>query len=217
MKYSSHSTYFNKENEEVPSVTTILKILNKPSLIKWANFMGFKRKNIQAILDESSFIGTMVHKCIESYLMKELFIYIEVRPYTKMVIMKYLNQFINWKNNQEIVPNFMEKQFSCDKFGGTVDFYGEVNGKQTILDFKTSKSVYSSMFLQLGAYCYMLELHGYSVEQAGIVTVRDTQCFSTIKTREELQDYIDIFLVLSNFFHLWYDKNVNDGWGDILV
>ena len=29
-KYSEHSTYFNKEKVEVPSVTTIMKVLNKP-------------------------------------------------------------------------------------------------------------------------------------------------------------------------------------------
>ena len=28
-KYSDHSTYTNKEGTEVPSVTTILKVLNK--------------------------------------------------------------------------------------------------------------------------------------------------------------------------------------------
>ena len=42
-KFSAHNVYCNKDDKEVPSVTTILKIINKPSLMYWANGMGFRR------------------------------------------------------------------------------------------------------------------------------------------------------------------------------
>ena len=38
-----HRKYFNKDGKEVPSCTTIIKMLNKPELVKWANYMGFKK------------------------------------------------------------------------------------------------------------------------------------------------------------------------------
>ena len=34
-KFSDHSTYVNNDKIEVPSATTILKILNKPFCYKW--------------------------------------------------------------------------------------------------------------------------------------------------------------------------------------
>ena len=52
MKYSNHAQYINEKCIEVPSVTTILKLLNKPSLCKWANYLGFKRENVDKVLEE---------------------------------------------------------------------------------------------------------------------------------------------------------------------
>ena len=47
MHYTTgHTVYKNKYKKEVPSVTTILKILNKPALQKWANSLGFKRQKL---------------------------------------------------------------------------------------------------------------------------------------------------------------------------
>ena len=41
---NTHEEYINRDGVEVPSVTTILKLLNKPTLQKWANYLGFKDK-----------------------------------------------------------------------------------------------------------------------------------------------------------------------------
>lgn len=216
MKYSDHSTYYNKDKVEVPSVTTILKILNKPFLTKWANFMGFKRKNVDDILERSSEIGTLVHKMIECYLLNKMFIFIPSRHVAKTLAMMYLNSFLEWKSNHTVEPIFMERKFSVDKFGGTVDFYGMVDGKHTILDFKTSKQVYSSMFLQLSFYCIMLEEHGFIVDQAAIIIVNDGKYNEKFITREELEEYIPIARLLVDLFHVWYDINLEKGWGNIL-
>ena len=68
MKFSSHSTYINKEGVEVASVTSILKVLNKPSLSKWANSLGWKRQNVDKVLMSSAEKGTIIHEAINSYL-----------------------------------------------------------------------------------------------------------------------------------------------------
>lgn len=217
MKYSNHSVYINNENEEVPSVTTILKILNKPFLSKWANILGFKREKIEDVLEKSSILGTQVHKIIECYLLKKYYIYADIEDkITKNDIIKHFNCFVNWTKNHNIDPIFMEKKFCSKLFGGTVDFYGNVDGKLTILDFKTSKKLYPTMFLQLGAYTYMLEEKGYVVEKVAIVIVNSDKCFHKEIEREKIQKYIDVFLMLANLFHAWYVLNITDGWGDII-
>jgi hypothetical protein len=38
------------------------------------------------------------------------------------------------------------------KYGGRSDFLGYVNGKLTLLDFKTGRAIYSEHFIQLSAY-----------------------------------------------------------------
>lgn len=213
---TTHTVYFNKDNIEVPSVTTILKILNKPAIIKWANSLGFRRQNVDDILAETSEIGTIVHKAIYCYLMDYYFIFISGRFCSKIRLMQHLNNFFEWKKEHTICPIFMEKQYVSDKFGGTVDFYGIVDDKLTILDFKTSKRIYSTMFLQLAAYCIMLEEQGEKVEQVGILIINEQNHKSKFITREELQPYIDTFKKLVDLFHSWYDLNMKDGWGEIL-
>jgi CRISPR/Cas system-associated exonuclease Cas4 (RecB family) len=197
-------------------VTTILKILNKPALAKWANFLGFKRQNIDEVLNKASTIGTNIHSAIYSFMMDKYFIFIQNRHCGKHTIMRYMNSFLEWKRTHEITPIFMEKHLVTDDFGGTVDFYGIVDGKKTVIDFKTSKRVYSSMFLQLAAYCIMLEEKGHKVEQVGIIIVNEEGYNEKFITRKQLNEYIKAFKTLVSLFHVWYDLNIYDGWGDIL-
>ena len=212
MKYSSHNEYINKEGEEVPSVTTILKILNKPSLVKWANYLGFKRQKVEDILEQTSTIGTAVHDMLESYIMKKPFRYVENKFYTRSLLGQFLDKFMTWESENELDVEFMEKKFISDKFGGTIDLYGTLNGKKTIIDFKTSKKVHGAMFLQLGAYCYMLEENGYDVEQVGIMIVNADKVELKYFTREHIQSYIDVILTMTELFHQWYTLTEIDKW-----
>ena len=212
--YSDHAAYFNDKNEEVPSVTTILKILNKPSLCKWANYLGFKRENVDKVLELSAEKGTAVHELLNSIL---FYTETDIRfsgDFTKEYMYSMLDNFNNWKSNHKLEPIFGERQFSCDEFGGTVDLYCKLDDKYTILDFKTSKKFYSSMFIQLSAYYYMLNLHGYEVDQVCILLVNDKICMHKIMDVKDINDYIDTFLLLSKLFNKVY--KLNEEWGDLL-
>lgn len=217
MKYnSSHTQYFDKNGIELPSVTTILKILNKPSLVKWANFLGFKRQRVDDILAKTSEIGVMVHDLVESYLLDHYFIFVPSIHCTKSLLYMYLNTIIEWRRTHNIQVEFIEKRFCSEKFAGTIDFYGLVDGKWTIFDFKTSKKPYSSMFLQLAAYCIMIEEKGYKVDQVGIIILNPDGFNEKIITRDELDDYIRVFKILVELFHEWFEINIKKGWGNIL-
>ena len=135
MKYSSHAQYINDKKVEVPSVTTILKILNKPSLNKWANYLGFKREKIDDVLKFSADKGTEVHYMLHAFLFQMKYIFIESdNGVTKDYLVKVLDNFIDWSSNHTIKPIFGEKSITCDLFGGTVDLYCELDGVPTILD-----------------------------------------------------------------------------------
>ena len=213
-KFSDHSTYINKEEVEVPSVTTIIKLLNKPFIAKWANNLGWKRQSYDKVLEESANRGTFVHEILHEYLFKEGKKFNLSNPEVLNFLYENLNTFKEFEKDYDIKPIWGEKSFSLDKFGGTVDLYCELDNKYTILDFKTSKRFYSSHFIQLGAYIQLLEANDYKVEQVAILRIREGEYDIRIIDREDMGRYIDIFNKLVDLFHMIYD--LNQDWGDLL-
>lgn len=217
-QFSSHKTYINNKGVEVPSVTTILKLLNKPALSKWANIMGFKRIKVEDVLQKASEIGTLTHNCIEAYLRKEKFEIPSDMMKHSAELLERFRGFVEWYNSQEVVePLLIEEELVTDTYGGTMDFYGDVSGKMIILDHKTSSRVYSSMFLQLAAYALILESQGRRVDGAGILHITPKGTNLHYKSIDQLEPYKETFLMLVDLFHAWYNLNKKDGWGDILV
>lgn len=213
-KYSDHSTYMNKLDVEVPSVTTILKVLNKPSIAKWANSLGWKRMSYEKVLEERAFEGTIVHELCHEVLFKEGAKFDTSTPERLEFISSYLKNFNSFLDEHKLEPIWGEKSFSSDRFGGTVDLYCVLDGKKTILDFKTSKSFYSTHFIQLGAYIQLLEQEDLSVEQVAILRLRDGKRAIKIISREDMEKYIEIFNKLCDLFYLIYD--LNEEWKDLM-
>lgn len=213
-KYSEHSTYINKKEVEVPSVTTIIKLLNKPFIAKWANSLGWKRQSYDKVLEESANKGTFVHETLHEYLFKEGKKFDLSNPDVLNFLYENLNTFKEFEKEYDIKPIWGEKSFSLDRFGGTVDLYCELNNKYTILDFKTSKRFYSSHFIQLGAYIQLLEANDYKVEQVAILRIREGDYDIKIINREDMNEYIELFNRLVEVFYLVYE--LNEEWGDLL-
>ena len=213
-KFSDHSTYINKEEVEVPSVTTIIKLLNKPFIAKWANSLGWKRQSYDKVLEESANKGTFVHEVLHEYLFKEGKKFDLSNPEVLNFLYENLDTFKEFEKCYDIKPIWGEKSFSLDKFGGTVDLYCELDNKYTILDFKTSKRFYSSHFIQLGAYIQLLEKHDIFEEQVGICRIKDGEVNVKFKHRSEMEEYIELFNKLTEAFYLVY--KLNEEWGDML-
>lgn len=213
-KFSDHSTYVNNNKVEVPSATTILKILNKPFIAKWANSLGWKRQSYDKVLEESANKGTFVHELLHEYLFKEGKKFNISNPDIVNFIYENINAFKDFEKQHVLKPIWGEKPWSTNRYGGTVDLYCNLDGKDTILDFKTSKRFYSSHFIQLGAYTQLLEEHGINVDQVAILRVRDGECDIKIISRDEIQQYIEIFNTLTDLFYMVYE--LNEEWGDLL-
>ena len=213
-KYSDHSTYINKNEIEVPSATTILKLLNKPFIAKWANSLGWKRQSYERVLEESANKGTLVHELIHEYLFREGKKFNTTTSDDVNFIYENINAFKEFEKEYNINPIWGEKSFTCETFGGTVDLYCDLEGKRTILDFKTSKRFYSSHFIQLGAYIQLLESNGLDVEQVAILRIKEGECKLKTIDRNEMELYIEIFNKLTDLFYLVYE--LNEEWGDLI-
>lgn len=216
MKYSkTHTAYYNDAGIEVPSATTILKILNKPTIAQWANYLGFKHLKYTDVLDDAASFGTMVHEMISCHI--KGYVYIAAGCVcSKYELSRAFSVFLNWYENNDIETIFSEKQFTSDRYGGTVDFYGKVNGKYTIIDFKTSKKIRMSMFIQLALYTILLENHGYKVDQVGILLCNWKHKDIKIISREELDKYIELAKCLVTLFHMYYNLNESE-WNDTII
>lgn len=71
-------------------------------------------------------------------------------------------------------PKLIESETVCHStrygFAGTIDFVGIIDGKVTVLDWKTGSKIWPSHALQVGAYAYAIhEMKKYKIHQTGIV------------------------------------------------
>ena len=175
-----HTNYINDNGDNVPSVTTILKILSKgDALVNWANNLGWQRKSYKKELDNSSIVGTTAHAYCEYTMNKdeELFNQIQNRMdnlsdelYEQTC--NAINSFKKWykKNSHKIEVISTELSMSCDKYGGTTDLVCKYNGNIMLIDYKTSSSFYMSQFLQLAAYAKMYKtIYGIEIKDIAVL------------------------------------------------
>jgi hypothetical protein len=212
----AHKAHFNTEGTLVPSVTTVLKILNKPALLAWANYMGFKRMHVDVLLDTSARIGSAVHLLIECELMNYTPIMAYGDKYIRITSQRLFSNYMDWRKNNHPRPILMEHSMTCNTFGGTTDFYGEFNGLLTVMDFKTSKRMYMSMFIQLAGYIILLEKEGRVVEQATIVLVNDRGVTTKSISRDDMEEYIGIFKIIVFLYHKLTSLLERDKWEETI-
>jgi len=218
-KYSknNHTIYINDNGIEIPSVTTILKILNKPKLLKWVNYLGFKRQKYEDVLQNYSDIGVLVHYVIQCTLSNQPFNLNDIRMKCVNNAIFHIQAFKHWKDTHIIEPIMLEEQLVSERFGGTIDFYGKIDGKLLLLDFKTSKDFYSSMFLQLAGYYLLITEQKLIVDGIGIIIFNNNGVKEKIIiSKDTIEKYVEVFNYLLYLFHSWFDLNECDNWGSIL-
>lgn len=217
-----HIIYRNKDGYDVPSVTTILQVLNKPFLVKWANVMGFKRTKTEDILKEASTIGTITHDMIENFIMNGT-IKMSYPEFSDNNIMgKCINAFNGfkswWKENKDRIEIiFMENSLCCETYGGTIDLYCKLDGITTIIDFKTSNNMSSSMYIQLMAYKRLIDSNGYEpVQDVAILKLsKKTIEYEYIDVEtSKISTFINFFNTLLDAFYI--EHNIKDKFKDIL-
>lgn len=202
-----HTLYYNSHGEEVPSVTTILKIINKPELMSWSNWLGFKKEKLEDVLNRSSYFGTCIHDYLESYFGDSEYVHMYSTWCSREDYKKVLSNFDAFIKDKQYKALLLEKSLSCETYGGTLDYYGEFNNKKMIIDFKTSKKPYTTYFLQLGGYYNLLMDSGYDVDEAGILIINKKECYLKTIRKDELDMYRKIFLKLVDFYNAYSKVN----------
>lgn len=141
----------------------VLELMEKPDRPIIDKIIKDAKKAPFAQSEEALDIGSTVHELIECFLKGDT---IFLKPYADEVKRGY-GAFVEWWYKQKAETIEIEKKvmyvfedalYGVVGFGGTLDWYGILNGASTIIDWKTSKAIYEpSMPLQLSAYLAAIE------------------------------------------------------------
>jgi CRISPR/Cas system-associated exonuclease Cas4 (RecB family) len=150
--------YVDPDGNTYPSITTVLSILSEDSIRAWRARVGEEKAN--QISRIASTRGTTVHNIIEKYVAND-------PEYIKDEMPHNVQTF---KDVQKVIDEGVTKVYQQEAplyskhlgVAGRVDCVGQWNGKDSIIDWKTSrkhkkKEWISSYFMQCAAYAIMWE------------------------------------------------------------
>lgn len=182
---SGPKPYYSPDGKRVPSVTTILGVVDKPYLLKWANNLGLAGTTLDQERERTTGIGTLLHAYIEGLLKNES---VDDRSFSEEQIQtakRCLDKFLVWHSEHEIVPIATEYRLASGNYGGTMDAILEVDGILTILDWKTSKSISPEYFAQLSAYYHLYNMFGEEQEHNHSHEIKEVKQIAVLKVPKE--------------------------------
>ena len=200
-------------DEKLPSVTTILSQTKseeeKAALANWKERVGYKEAN--RIKTEASTRGTSMHTYIEDYLrgrVNESFF--ETNEQYKIMAKEIIDKGLNGR--LEEIYGIEETLYYPEKYAGTADLLGKMDGVEVCIDFKQSNKpkkidYIQDYFLQLGAYTLSHDVvHGTKMRAGVILLCTKDILFQEFKIEgAELEMYQNLFLGRVKKFYEMYN------------
>jgi len=171
--------YKGTDGKIIPSVTTIIGGnlgWNTRILMAWQNRLWEQGKDPRQVSGEACDIGTVTHELIEHWIMGQDN-YEPDEGIADSVVLdaaEGLNEYIKWSEGNKVEYLESEIRLSSEKylFGGTADCIVEIDGEIVLVDFKTSKGVYTEHIIQLGAYKHMIEeMTDYKIDRCMVIRI----------------------------------------------
>jgi len=203
----AHQRYRLADGTIVPGVTTIVGLLNKPHLVAWANKMGLQGIDTTAYTAAAAGAGTCAHEMIQAMVGGPE---VDLSKYTGEEIEAAQNaaeKFRAWLQKHDMQTHLIEEQIVSERYrvGGTIDWYGELDGKMTLVDIKTSGDIYEEHIIQVAAYAQMLKDEEYMVDGVRILRFsrEDDNDHRDMSVSDRLLEAgFDIFLHLREVYDL---------------
>lgn len=146
----------------------------KMSRLAWLTTMEQrlgKQRAHQRLLAKAGEIGSQTHALIEWTLRAKLCQQPGPSPHITDKAQWAFMVFEDWAKSVSLKPILVEQIVWSNKhgFAGTMDLLAEVEGKLTVVDFKTGKAVYPEAHLQNAAYRSALREMGHADPVQGII------------------------------------------------
>lgn len=165
------------KNVQMVSVTTILDELNKPWLTPWAldcyqakikelldlddgqsldDIIDTAKKEYKTVKQYACDIGTQVHDAIEQYIKTGADLTGTLKPEVENGFLAFLEwEKANVKKWIEVETKIYHPHLI---YAGTYDgIFESLDGRIVLVDFKTSKAIYDSYWLQVASYMHARE------------------------------------------------------------
>lgn len=150
--------YRSESGKSFPSVTTVLDWNKKDSLIEWRKRVGEEEAN--RISRTAANRGTKLHAVCESYLQNEPLDFKKL-SFLTIDLFKSIQPILDERLDDVLA---IELQMYSEHLGlaGTVDCVAKFDGKNSIIDFKTSSKPkkqewIDNYFMQTACYAVMFE------------------------------------------------------------
>src|SRR5688572_22680920 len=159
-KTKAHQRYRTQDGKVVPGVTTILGVINKPALLKWAWQCGMDGIDLEKARGEAADIGTLAHFMVECH---HNGAEADLSEFSAEQQDKATNAFLKflefWEGSGfRMVRSEAQLVSENYRYGGTIDtIFEDDKGRLGILDTKTSKAIYSEYWTQVAAYKQLVE------------------------------------------------------------
>lgn len=196
--------YYEIDGRFLPSVTTVLKVIDKPALLRWSAMQAAKavltdpvkystpEKAAAAIYEVGDVAmnrGSEVHKVAEAYadfyVMGRASEFMSDNPYFPAI-----KAFFDTMRPEVIYKEVRLVNLE-QGYAGTADLIARVGPKTFVIDYKTGKAVYPEARLQVEAYrqCTMVilpdgtRINMHPIAEAGaVVLFKDDGTFSWTET-----------------------------------
>jgi len=156
----AHTRYRLASGEIVPGVTTVLGLLDKPALLKWAWNCGRDGIDIEKARDSAASVGTICHARIEAWLRGMDFDAANVsHEFIERSTIGF-TRFVDWWRSQELTVEACELKLISERLrvGGTADILAKrPNGRRLLIDVKTANGIYREQRIQVATYAAMWE------------------------------------------------------------
>ena len=168
-----HTQYILNTGDKVPGVTTVLGILDKPNLLRWAWNCGKNGVDYLKERDKAADIGTITHLLILNHFKGTTPDLSEYSQHDISLANNCMKSFYEWEKQHKLEPLFVESVWVSDiyGFGGTPDFVGSVDGKLEIIDYKSGSGIYNNYLYQVSAYRQLAKEQNLNVERARILRI----------------------------------------------
>jgi len=152
--FTDNRFYTAESGAFIPSVTTILQAYPKDAhFFQWLKQVG---EEADTIKDEAGRRGSIVHSLTERYDAGEEINLLDNGGNInfKMSEWTMFERYVEYRQQVEQEIMFSEINFISEQLGyaGTVDRIAQINGKNYLIDIKTSNTIYDHYWLQLAAY-----------------------------------------------------------------
>jgi hypothetical protein len=152
--FSDNRFYTTGDGNHVPSVTTILQAYPKDAhFFKWLKEVG---DDADTIRDEAGRRGSIVHKLTEEYDagLEINLLNTDGNIGYKLAEWSMFERYVQFRKSHEFDVLLSEVNIVDPKLGyaGTIDRVIRYNGKNILVDIKTSNAIHDQYWLQLAAY-----------------------------------------------------------------